>query len=247
MQYGLRALVNGRCEVRRYIAFANTDSDETVPFVLYVWLITGGERPILVDTGPKDVAAFNAATSSYIPGGIVQAPGEATPELLAGVGVDPADVSHVFITHLHPDHYEYFDLFPNAVMVVNGRGFKEALPGIRPNVMQALAARWPDCLHLAGDEEVLPGIRTVWLGCHSPCSQGIVVNTAAGGVVLCGDVAYLFENIERSVPIGWADEAEWHAAMARARAAGDVLLPGHDPLLVERYPGGLIAPEGGRK
>lgn len=242
MRYGLRALRNGRCDVRRDVVFSGAPAEGVVPFALYVWLITGGERPMLVDTGPKDLASFNAATREYIPGGIVQGPGESTPEVLAAAGVDPADVACVFVTHLHPDHYEYFDLFPNATMVVNAAGFRAALEGVRPNVMRALAARWPQSVRLAGDEEIVPGVRTVWLGCHSPCSQGIVVDTAIGRVVLCGDVAYLFENIEGPRPIGWADANEWRAAMARARGAGDVLLPGHDPLLLERYPGGVIAP-----
>lgn len=242
MIYRIRPLKNGQCKVAGHHAFRGGDPGETYGFYLYVWLIEGGERPMLVDTGPKDLATFHAATRSYIPGGIVQRRGETTPELLAAAGVAPADVSHVFITHLHPDHYEYFDLFPDAVMVASARGFKEALMGIRPNVMQALAARWPESLRLVGDEEVVPGIRTVWLGCHSPCSQAIVVRTAIGGVVLSGDVAYLYGNIERLLPIGWADGAEWHAAMARARAAGEILLPGHDPAILERYPAGIIAP-----
>ncbi len=245
MVYGLRALVAGRCDVCRHIAFADDPSDETVPFLLYVWLLRGGERPMLVDTGPKDLETFNAATSRYIPGGIVQRAGERTPELLAAAGVDPADVSHVFVTHLHPDHYEYFDLFPNAAMVVSDRGFREALPGIRPNVMRALAARWPGALRLVGDEDVVPGVATVQLGCHSRCSQAIVVHTAAGRAVLCGDVAYLYENIEGPRPIGGVDAGEWHAAMARARGAGDLLLPGHDPLLLQRHADGVIAPAPG--
>ena len=241
MKYGLRALVVGRCDVAEPVVLADGREGRTEAFLLYVWLITGGPNPMLVDTGPKDLATFNAATAAYIPGGIVQPLGETTPEALARAGVEAADVSHVFVTHLHPDHYEQFDLFPNATLVANGDGFRQSLAGIRPNVMRALAARWPESLRLVGDEEVLPGIRTAWLGCHSPCSQAVVVDTPVGAAVLCGDVAYLYRNIEQSRPIGWADVAEWHAAMGRACAAGDILLPGHDPLILERFGNGVIA------
>jgi len=46
--------------------------------------------------------------------------------------------------------------------------------------MQALAERWPDSIRLAEDEEIMPGIRTFWLGCHSDCSQAIAVQTKRG-------------------------------------------------------------------
>jgi len=237
--YQIRAIKVGECQVRDYITYAN-GSESTSTFYLYVWLILGGERPMLVDTGPKYLDEFNTATSSYIPGGVRQTEQEKTPAALASAGVDPADISHVFVTHLHPDHYEYFDLFPNAVMVANRRGFFAGLLGIRRHVMQALASRWPESLLLVEDEEVVPGIRTFHLGCHSPCSQGIAVSTRAGTAVLAGDVAYKYRNLEESIPIGWADPDEWMLAADRLRAAGDFVLPGHDPDVLIRYPGGVI-------
>jgi glyoxylase-like metal-dependent hydrolase (beta-lactamase superfamily II) len=236
MRYSLTPLKNGECQVRNYIAFHGCDDESTSTFYLYIWLIEGGEKPMIVDTGPKEVEEFNWATASYIPGGIRQAEGERTPDLLRSSGIDPEDVSHVFITHLHPDHYEYFDLFVNAQMVVNRRGFLEGLLGVKRNVMQALARRWPESLRLVEDEEVLPGIRTLWLGCHSPCSQAILVDTEEGRVALCGDVAYTFRNIEGNIPIGGVDPKEWFAAMEKVRGEADILLPGHDPEILRRWP-----------
>jgi len=238
-RYRIRALKNGECRVRDYITYAG-GGDGCSTFYLYVWLIEGAERPILVDTGPKHVDEFNRSTADYIPGGIVQAPEEATPGLLARAGVSLDDVSHVFVTHLHPDHYEYFDLFPNAVMVVNRRGFLEGLTGVKRHVMQALARRWPESLLLVEDEEVLPGIRTLHLGCHSECSQAVCIDTSAGTVALAGDVVYKFRNLEENLPIGWADPDAWHEAVRRLRSAADIIVPGHDPEILTRYPGGLI-------
>lgn len=237
--YRIRALKNGQCQVRDYITYAGGGHNCST-FYLYVWLIEGADRPILVDTGPKHVDEFNRSTADYIPGGIVQAPEEATPALLARAGVSPDDVSHVFVTHLHPDHYEYFDLFPNAVMVVNRRGFLAGLTSVKRHVMQALARRWPESLHLVEDEEVLPGIRTLHLGCHSECSQAVCVDTPAGRAALAGDVVYKFRNLEENLPIGWADPNAWHTAVRRLRSAADIILPGHDPEILTRYPGGLI-------
>jgi len=242
VKYRLRALKTGECQVRNYIAYSDAWDENTSTFYLYVWLVEGGEKPIVIDTGPKDVEAFNRATQSYIPGGIVQGAGERTPELLAAAGVDPKDVGHVFVTHLHSDHCSFFDLFENAQLIVNRRGFLASLPaGISRDMMLALARRWPGSLRLVEDEEVLPGIRTFWLGCHSECSQAIAIETERGTAVLTGDVAYMYRNLEQDIPIRCEDLDAARGAMARIRAEGDILLPGHDPLILERFPAGIIA------
>ena len=240
MNYRIRILKNGECKVRNYITYTNGDEDTSL-FYLYVYVIEGGEKPILVDTGPRDVEGFNSGTAKYIPGGVRQKPEERTPQLMERAGIDPADVSHIFITHLHADHYDYFDLFPNAQFVVNKRGFLKSLLGIKRNVMQALAQRWSQSLYLAGnDEEILPGIRTFWLGCHSVCSQAIAVQTERGIAVSAGDVVYMYRNIEENIPIGWADADDCLEAMEKIRDAADIVIPGHDPELLRRFPDGVI-------
>lgn len=242
MLYRVRALKCGECQVRNYITYSDVWDENTSTFYLYVWVIEGGEHPIIVDTGPKDLEEFNRAVAEYIPGGVIQAPGERTPELLAGAGINPEDVSHVFLTHMHPDHMGFYDLFPNAQLVVNRRGFLSALPGgVSRDVMMALARRWPDSLRLVEDEEVLPGIRTFHLGCHSLCSQAIAVETSKGTVVLAGDVAYTFRNLEEEIPIRTDNPDECRSAIQRLKREGDIVLPGHDPAIMERFPGGIIA------
>lgn len=174
MRYSLTPLKNGECQVRNYIAFHGCDDESTSTFYLYIWLIEGGDS-----SGERGENAGSPPIGRDRSRGCL-------PRI---------------ITHLHPDHYEYFDLFVNAQMVVNRRGFLEGLLGVRRNVMQALAHRWPESIRLVEDEEVLPGIRTLWLGCHSPCSQAIIVDTKEGRVALCGDVAYTSRNIEENIPM----------------------------------------------
>ncbi len=239
MNYTIQILKNGECNVRDYITYTN-GGEETSLFYMYIFVIWGAEKPMLVDTGPKDVEAFNKGVAKYIPGGIRQQPHERTPELLKNARIDPKDVSHVFITHLHGDHYEYFDLFPNARMVVNKKGFLESLLAIKSNVMQALARRWPESLRLAEDEEIMPGIRTFWLGCHSICSQGIAVRTKCGTAVFTGDVVYKYRNIEEDIPIGWADANECRNSMQLIRDIADIVIPSHDPELLRRFPDGIV-------
>jgi len=243
VNYVIRALKVGQCEVRDYITFLDSESEQTSTFYLYIWLIEGGSKPIVVDTGPKNPQAFAQATKRYIPS-LTQRPEERTPELLRRNGIDPADVSHVIVTHLHGDHYDYFDAFPNAQLVVNKRGFLAGLLGISRDVMIALAHRWPGSLRLVEDEQILPGIRTFWLGCHSVCSQAVAVQTALGTAVITGDVAYKYENIETDRIISCPDPDECRRALARIRQAADIILPAHDPLVLERWPGGVIGRRG---
>ena len=245
-KYSIRAVKVGQCQVRDYITFQDSDSQQTSTFFLYIWVIEGGPKPIVVDTGPKYPDEFSGATAASIPGGVKQLPQERTPEALKRHGIDPAAVSHVIITHLHPDHYDYFDAFPNARMVVNRLEYEENAPRrpgvanrLAPDVRKALAAR-PDALQLVKDEEIVPGVRVFPLGCHTPGSQGVLVRTYMGPVVLTGDVVYKYENIERGRAIRSPDERACREAMARIRSLADIVVPAHDPLTLQRWPDGII-------
>lgn len=237
--YTIRALYNGKCRVRDYITFQDSESEDTREFALYIWLIQDGEKTVVVETGVKDAKSFSDSTERYIPGGVIQKPGERTPALLEEAGVDAASVKHVLITHLHPDHYDYFEAFPSARMVVNRREYEESREALIPEVARQLESR-PDALRLVEEEEVLPGIRAVPLGCHSPGSQGFLVQTWLGPVLLTGDVVYLYENIEENRFINSGDPDGCRAAYEKIRSLTDLILPAHDPKVLDRWPGGVI-------
>jgi len=245
-RYTIRAIKVGQCEVRDYITFQDSESEQTSTFYLYVWVIEGGPKPIIVDTGPKYPHEFSKSTERYIPGGVTQLPEQRTPEALKRHGIDPADVSHVIVTHLHADHYDYFDAFPNARFVVNRREYEDAAgrqPGGRdrlaPDVRKALNER-PDALQLVDDQEIVPGVRVLPLGCHTAGSQGVLVRTCMGPAIITGDVIYKYENIEKNRPIRSPDKHVCQQGMTWIRALADIVLPAHDPLTMQRWPEGII-------
>ena len=255
-RYTVRAIKVGQCEVRDFITFQDSEGQDTRTYNLYVWAILGGPNPILVETGPnpKYVGDFNKATAQYIPGGVKQLPEEDTLVALKRAGIDPADVSHVIATHLHADHYDYFPAFPNAKLVVNRREYEDARGDadnpedrghLNPEVFAAIRSH-PQSLILAEDQEIVPGIRTIPLGCHTFGSQGVLVQTHVGPVMLTGDVVYLYENIEQDRPTRSPDPGVCQAAMARIRSLADIVLPAHDPQTLVRWPGGLIGDRPGR-
>ena len=98
----------------------------------------------------------------------------------------------------------------------------------------------PQALQLVENDEVVSGVRVFPLGCHSPGSQGVLVRTYMGPVVPTGDVVYKYENIEKDRAINSADEKSCREAMAKIRNLADIILPAHDPLTLERWPGGII-------
>lgn len=250
LRYTIRAIKVGDCQVRDYISFQDSESQETKTFNLYVWAILGGPAPILVETGPnpKYVGEFNKATAKYIPGGVRQTPEEDTLVALRRAGIDPAEVSHIIATHLHADHYDYFPAFPKARLVISRQEYGDARGNpddpddrghFNPEVFAAIRSR-PDSLMVVEDQEIVPGIRSVPLGCHTNGSQGVLVRTHLGPVLLAGDVVYLYENIEQDRPGRSPDPQACKSAMAKIRSLTDIVLPAHDPLTLIRWPGGII-------
>ena len=80
--------------------------DGPMPLDYFVWLIRGGGREIVVDTG------FSAAVAAKRGRDHIRCPTSA----LRQMGVDARQVKDVVVTHLHYDHAGNFDLFPAATL-----------------------------------------------------------------------------------------------------------------------------------
>jgi glyoxylase-like metal-dependent hydrolase (beta-lactamase superfamily II) len=122
-----------------------------------------------------------------------------SPVRVSPVRVSPVRVSPVRVSPVRgnghasgPARRRSHSLFPLALAALF------ALSG-SPAGAQDRAAR-PGALHPVEDEELVPGVRVFPLGCHTPGSQGILVQTRVGPVVLTGDVVYKYENIEKDCP-----------------------------------------------
>ena len=102
--YALRyATMSPRTPHMNYLA---PDPHETTAQDLdyFVWLIRGGGRDILVDTG------FNAEEAQARGRKLTLNPVDA----LARFGVNADDIKDVIVTHLHYDHAGNLDRFPKA-------------------------------------------------------------------------------------------------------------------------------------
>ena len=227
---------------------AGADPARKMDIAMIYWLVRGGGHTILVDSGFYRPQFFKTWTVKDF----------AMPaETLARVGLKPEDITDVVITHMHWDHADGMDLFPNARIWLQkdeytyytGPAWQSAKThgGIEPDDVLALVK-----LNIAGrvslvdgdDQAILPGIRAYTGGKHTYASQFVTVSTAAGTVVLASDNMYLYENLDKHVPIAQTLDAVSNLkAQDRMKTlASDprLIVPGHDPAEFERFP--KIAP-----
>lgn len=259
----------GLCTVGEKHLFGPGHSDDVRrELALYSFYVESEDERILVDLGPKTLGYVNEmfrrfgvfrekAGSLAHPDDIVQPRGNLL-EQLAARGIDPASVTAVVFTHLHADHHGVDDGsgpgmladFPNAVVYVAKRGWEDNL------ARRGAQGRWSSYVDFAfsdylmeltregrvvfADEaEVAPGVRTFYLGGHTPCSQGVVVEYRGARAVLTSDELLDYKMLADGRAYRERVSAEaWEAAVGRLVAMardGAVLLPAHEPSLIRFY------------
>lgn len=215
---------------------AGEDPAKKIDIAMMVWLIRGNGKTIVVDSGFYRPQFFkNWKVTDFV------RPDEA----VARAGVKPEDVTDVILTHAHWDHADGADLFPKAQVWIQRDEFVYYTAdawqpggkhgGIYFDDMQyLLRANTEGRLHLVdGDREILPGIRVFTGGRHTYASQYVV----AGPIVLASDNVYLYENLEKHVPIAQTFDATSNlAAQDRMKTLGRIIVPGHDPLVMTKFP-----------
>jgi glyoxylase-like metal-dependent hydrolase (beta-lactamase superfamily II) len=216
--------------------------DGPMPMDYFVWLIRGQGREIVVDTG------FNAAVAAKR-GRRVTLPVE---EGLLRMQVEAAAVKDVVITHLHYDHVGNFDLFPQATFHLQDLEMQYATGRCMTVEAMRHAYEPEDVVGMVrrvyagrvrfhdGDGELAPGVTLHHVGGHTLGLQIVRVATRRGWVVLASDASHYYANMEqkRPFPIVYnvGDMVEgWRRAQALADSPAHVI-PGHDPLVMERYP-----------
>jgi glyoxylase-like metal-dependent hydrolase (beta-lactamase superfamily II) len=216
--------------------------DGPMPLDYFVWLVRGEGRDLLVDTG------FNAAAAARRRRRLVRPVDKA----LSLMGVETQAVRDVVITHLHYDHVGNFDLFPGATFHLQDLEMQFATGRCMCHEPMRHAFDVEDVVGMvrnvyagrvrfhAGDAQLAPGISVHLIGGHTMGLQIVRVATRRGHVVLASDASHFYANMveRRPFPIVYnvADMMEgWGRLLALADSAGHVI-PGHDPLVLERYP-----------
>jgi len=223
------------------------DPAHKIDLAFTVWLVRGGGRTVLVDSGfyrDKFIQQWKPVT--YV---------RPTEALLNGLGVKPEDVTDIVISHSHWDHADGADLFPKATVwiqreeyayYIGDAGERLHTGGVDPDdakMFAALKAAGRVKLVDGDDQEILPGIRVYTGGKHTYQSQYAGVQTRSGTVVLASDNAYLYLNIEKHLAIAQTASKEdvpsnlaAQERMLKLAAKPSLVIPGHDPAVFERFP-----------
>lgn len=218
---------------------------------IHCWLVQGGGRNILVDSGLTDVAVITKRLKVEGVGG----GHTALTAALAAQGLAPADISHVVLTHLHFDHADNLDLFPDACVVVQRAELMAAIDPVpsqrifywQSTIANLMARKRPSQLMLVdGDHQLFPGIELLSVPSHTEGMQVVVVSTEKGRAALVSDLGdhyrYWFpadpratDRPQRSLAgsfltgnIRSESERDWQKAMARVLANSDIVVPAHD-------------------
>lgn len=246
-QYEVYAIKYARHERRASESFiggaiGGDAHDGPMPLDYFVWLIRGAGREIVVDTG------FSAAMAAKRGREHLRCPTEG----LRLLSCDSLSVRDVVITHLHYDHVGNFDLFPAAALhlqdlemrYATGRHMGHAcfsgayeVEDVVGMVRRAYAGR---VRFHEGDAELHPGVSVHLIGGHTMGLQAVRVRTRRGWVVLASDASHFYANMEqeRPFPIVWsvADMVEGYRRLNGLADSPAHIIPGHDPLVLERYP-----------
>jgi glyoxylase-like metal-dependent hydrolase (beta-lactamase superfamily II) len=218
--------------------------EEKIDTIFAIWLIRGGGRNILFDSGFHREQWFKYWTiTDYV------RPDEA----VRLAGVKPEEITDVVISHAHWDHMGGIDLFPKATVWIQKEEFRyytrEAWQaggqhgGIDPeDVKELMRLNTEGRLRLVdGDNvEIFPGIRAYTGGRHTYASQYVRVE-GNPSFVLASDNCYLYRNLAEHKASATFSEADQpaniknQARMIELAGSPDRVVPGHDALQFQKF------------
>jgi glyoxylase-like metal-dependent hydrolase (beta-lactamase superfamily II) len=223
--------------------FVGGDPDNrSMPMDYYVWLIHGEMGLFVVDTGfGAEVAAKRGRT-------LLRKPAEG----LALLGVNVETVKDVIITHFHYDHVGTNGTFPNArfhlqedeMVYATGRHMRygQFNHGYEVDDVAALVRLvFGDRVQFyVGDAILAPGVSIHRIGGHTHGLQCVRVHTQRGWVILASDTSHYYEHFEKMrvfpTVFNLGEVLEGYRTLLKLADSPRHIVPGHDPMVMERYP-----------
>jgi glyoxylase-like metal-dependent hydrolase (beta-lactamase superfamily II) len=217
-------------------------ASEPMPIDYYFWVLKSLEKTFVVDTGYSPALATKLGRKF-----------ECDPmDALRDIGVEPARVENVILTHLHYDHAGNIGEFNNAHFYFHeaelpfSQGWYAREPAFAflyagPHIAEAASlVQNGRATLLNGDFEIAPGVQLVHIPGHSPGHMALRVWTRRGWVVLAVDASHFKANMiqRRPYPL-YLDLAQIMAGYDKLQAIApdlDHIVCGHDSTTIDVYP-----------
>ena len=227
------------------------EPDEPTQMDYFFWVLRGAGRTILVDCGFNERSGGRRGRTMLCP----------PVTALRRLGIEPAAVSLLILTHAHYDHIGNLDQFPAAEVVMSASEYEFWTGPLGDRPLFATSAEADDIAALRqaqadGRLRLLPspaaaappvtnsvvgGVRVLEVGGHTPGQLVVLARTADGEAVLASDAMHYYDEARLDRP--FAHVADLPAMyngfeLLRGLAAEPTryLVAGHDPEVMRRFP-----------
>lgn len=245
--YEVLAVRYGTRQARASEVFLNyhayAEPDRTLGMDYFFWVVRSPARTLVVDTGfAPDGGASRGRTTLLT-----------TAAALDQAGVRPDQVGQVVVTHAHYDHIGGLPGFGAAEVIMTEPEYDFWTGPMAARRQFAAHAEQSEIGHLRelrasgrltltrGGRQVAPGIDLLHVGGHTPGQAIVTVRAGARLVILTSDAVHYYAELEQDRPFAIVtDVAAMYAAYDQIRelerARGAVVVAGHDPEVLTRFP-----------
>ena len=237
--WAVRTASGGRPARDNYLYPGDRSGEEAIDFIVFV--ARCGDDVVVIDTGFSREAGERRGRFLEL----------TAADAVRVVGLDPATVGTVVLSHLHYDHAGNVGDFPDAQVVLQKAELEYAAgPAMRHHrlshffeaddvvtIVRRLYAGGVTVVD--GDHDLLPGFELRLVAGHTRGSQVARIHTDRGWIVLACDGVHYFDNICDRNPFPALVDLEqvfdgYERIEALATSAAHII-PGHDPRLFELY------------
>lgn len=250
--YKIILLDVGSIEIPKNIAFYLGNNNEKLITNAFSFLLEDESGNFhIIDTGVRNPLEINQDKPEF---NRWQVPENKTlTTQLSNLGIKTDEIKTVLLTHLHYDHCSQVQIFKNARIAISRKEFVSVVAPYDKDLLKF--TNYPRDVYswLVGDgwrklslfedmEEVLPGIRAMVLGGHTPGSTAFNIEGEKNRkVIICGDFISRYENYQKRLPPGLLDSlSDWYIGLRKLEEIGGIIVPSHDPALKKKYPSGRI-------
>ena len=172
-------------------------------------------------------------------------------DLLNLAGIEMEQIKIIVLTHLHWDHMGGIKYFKNAKVIApkedvnfyNSNAIRHEFISryLQKQDIELLNQRIKEgnVILVHDDYEIMPGIKMLWIGGHTPGTHFVAIDTAEGCYVLASDVGSLYMNIQQNIPPGIFQNLlqciEGLNLIKHIATNDEFIIPAHDVGVMDKY------------